>query len=160
VYVFVLSEDKSQFSAKDRLEMVKLGVSHIKNVTVLQTGPYLISSATFPTYFIKERESAAEAQCLLDIEIFAKYFAPAFSITKRYVGSEPYSPITEKYNRALSEHLPKKGIDLIEIERTCAAGTPISASVVRECIANKQIDRLCMLVPKTTLKYLTNNNLI
>ena len=72
VYVFVLSEDRSEFSAKDRMEMVKRGVADLPNVTVLPTGPYLISSATFPTYFLKEREKAAQIQCLLDIEIFTK----------------------------------------------------------------------------------------
>ena len=76
VYIFVLSEDKSRFSAADRLEMVRLGTADLPNVTVLPTGPYLISSATFPTYFLKNRESHAEIQCLLDIEIFAGYFPP------------------------------------------------------------------------------------
>ena len=160
VYVFVLSEDKSHFPAKDRLAMVKLGTKHIENVSVLQTGPYLISSATFPTYFIKDRDSATEIQCLLDIEIFAKYFAPAFSITARYVGTEPYSPLTEKYNRALAEYLPKKGIDLVEVERATADGVAISASLVREHVANKNIEALKALLPQTTLEYLINNNLI
>ena len=160
VYVFVLSEDKSQFSAKDRLEMVKLGVADIKNVTVLKTGPYLISSATFPTYFIKDRESTAEIQCLLDIEIFTRYFAPALSINVRYVGTEPYSEVTKKYNQALSEHLPKKSVDLVEIDRICANGTAISASLVREYIADKNVEALRDLVPQTTLKYLIDNNLI
>ena len=49
LYVFVLSEDKSRFSAADRLTLVKEGTKDLKNVTVLPTGPYLISSATFPT---------------------------------------------------------------------------------------------------------------
>ena len=57
VYVFVLSEEKSDFSFIDRLNMVKLGTAELKNVTVLPTGPYLISSATFPTYFLKDREN-------------------------------------------------------------------------------------------------------
>ena len=52
LYVFVLSEDKSEFSAADRLEMVKLGTQDLQNVTVLPTGPYLISGVTFPTYFL------------------------------------------------------------------------------------------------------------
>ena len=39
VYVFVLSEDRSEFSAKDRIEMVRRGTCDLKNVTVLETGP-------------------------------------------------------------------------------------------------------------------------
>ena len=54
VYVFVLSEDKSLFS-KARFAMVQKGVAHLPNVTVLSTEDYLVSSATFPTYFLKKR---------------------------------------------------------------------------------------------------------
>lgn len=160
VYIFVLSEDKSYFSAKDRMAMVELGTGHLENVTVLPTGPYLISSATFPAYFIKDRESLAEIQCLLDIEIFARYFAPAFSINARYVGTEPLSPVTEKYNRALAEHLPHLGIELIKAERAEFDGTPISASLVREYINRGESDALKSLLPQTTLNYLKNNDFI
>ena len=160
VYVFVLSEDKSHFSAKDRMEMVKLGTAHLENVTVLPTGPYLISSATFPTYFIKERDAAAEIQCALDIEIFTRYFASAFSINTRYVGTEPLSPLTKKYNDALAKALPKYGIELVQVERTKAEDKVISASLVRECINNKETDMLTDLLPKTTLDYLHSHNLI
>lgn len=160
IYIFVLSEDKSHFSAKDRIAMVRLGTDHLKNVTVLPTGPYLISSATFPTYFIKDRESLTEIQCLLDIEVFTRYFAPAFSITTRYVGTEPLSPVTEKYNRALAEHLPHHGIDLIEVERVKVGEMPISASLVRDYINRGETDALKTLLPQTTLDYLRNNNLM
>ena len=158
MYVFVLSEDKSYFSAKDRLEMVKRGTRDLKNVTVLPTGPYLISSATFPTYFLKEREKATQIQCLLDIEIFAKYYAPKFNITRRYVGTEPLSPMTNQYNQALRESLPGKGIALREISRLETDNAPISATTVRSCLQNA--DALRSLVPETTMAYLTENDLL
>ena len=128
LYVFVLSEDKSFFAAKDRMEMVKLGTADLENVTVLPTGPYLISSATFPTYFLKDRENAEQIHCLLDIEIFCKYYAPRFGIKRRYVGTEPLSPMTNQYNDALRQHLPEKGIEFREITRLEQAETPVSAS--------------------------------
>lgn len=154
VYVFVLSEEKSAFPAADRLRLVREGTADLKNVTVLPTGPYLISSATFPTYFLKEREKAGEAQCMLDIEIFAKYYAPRFSINRRYVAEEPLSPLTAQYNAALKEHLPRKGIRLIEIPRLEREGTPISASAVRAHLQNGEWEQLEKLVPPTTLNYL------
>ncbi len=160
VCVFVLSEDKSVFSSEDRIEMVRLGTAHLPNVEVLPTGPYLISSTTFPTYFIKDKENVTKIQCLLDIEIFARYFAPAFSITRRYVGTEPLSPITEQYNRALAAYLPERGIDLIEVERKELGNTPISASLAREYIAKGDKDKLTSLLPQTTLDYLTSKELI
>lgn len=160
LYIFVLSEDKSEFSAKDRIAMVKLGTADLPNVTVLPTGPYLISSATFPTYFLKEREKAEQIHCLLDIEIFCKYFVPKFGITHRFVGTEPLSPMTNQYNEALARYLPEKGIAFREVSRLEQAGTPVSASAVRAAIQQGDMDELRRLVPDTTFDYLQTNGLI
>lgn len=160
LYVFVLSEDKSFFSAKDRMQMVKLGTADLSNVTVLPTGPYLISSATFPTYFLKDRENAEQIHCLLDIEIFCNYYAPKFGITRRYVGTEPLSPMTSQYNDALREFLPGKGVELHEITRLEQAETPVSASGVRAALEAGDYDTLKELVPATTYDYLKDNGFL
>lgn len=154
LFVFVLSEDKSLFSATDRLEMVKLGTQDISNVIVLPTGPYLISSATFPTYFLKERDTADEIHCQLDIELFTRYYVPEFFITRRYVGTEPFSAMTNRYNLALKAHLPAKQIELKELPRFEINGTPVSASAVRTLIAAGQTTEAKALVPQTTFDYL------
>lgn len=159
LYVFVLSEDKSYFSAADRMEMVKLGTADLTNVTVLPTGPYLISSATFPTYFLKERETAQQAHCILDIEIFCKYFVPKFGITRRYVGTEPLSPMTAQYNEALQQNLPARGVELCQIPRLEISGTPVSASAVRACLEQGDWDTLKTLLPETTYEYLKKTRL-
>ena len=153
-YVFVLSEDQGHFSAADRLAMVKAGTADLENVTVLPTGPYLISAATFPTYFLKDRDGAEQVQCLLDISIFCKYFAPHFGIKRRYVGTEPLSPMTNKYNGALKENLPAKGIEVRELSRFEKAGTPVSASAVRKALAEGDWNKLATLVPPTTFSHL------
>ena len=155
LYVFVLSEDKSEFSFRDRLEMVKRGTADLPNVTVLPTGPYLISSATFPTYFLKDREHVQSVQCQLDIEVFSKFYAPKFGITRRFVGTEPLSPLTNAYNEALKKYLPEKGIALIEIPRLEEAGEPVSASRVRKLLTEHDLDTLRSLVPETTFQYIT-----
>ena len=160
LYIFVLSEDKSEFSAKDRMQMVKLGTADLPNVTVLPTGPYLISSATFPTYFLKDREQAETVHCLLDIEIFCKYYAPKFGITRRYVGTEPLSPMTNQYNEALQTQLPQKGIELHQIQRLEQDRTPVSASAVRAAIKAGNFDALKEMVPTTTYEYLKSNDLL
>ena len=160
LYVFVLSEDKGRFSAADRLEMVKQGTAHLPNVTVLPTGPYLISSATFPTYFLKDREKAEQVQCLLDIEIFCRYFVPKFGITRRYVGTEPLSLVTNLYNEALLANLPGSGVQLRCIPRLTQGNTPVSASAVRKAISSGNFSQLETLVPHTTLAYLQEKHLI
>lgn len=160
LYVFVLSEDRSRFSAKDRMEMVKRGTCDLKNITVLPTGPYMISSATFPTYFLKETVNTSLVHCELDVEIFTQYFAKEFSITHRFVGSEPLCPVTETYNKVLFENLPKSGIELTEIPRREIDGTPISASRVRELIDEGNISETKKFLPETTFSYIIENDLI
>lgn len=157
VYLFVLSEDKSEFSAKDRLEMVKQGTAHIPNLTVLPTGPYLISAATFPTYFLKDRSNTENVQCLLDIAVFSDYFVPKYSITHRFVGSEPNCLVTNAYNRMLAENLPGRGVCLEQIPRIEADGQPISASTVRALLKQGDLAAVKSLVPETTWNYLQTN---
>lgn len=152
VYVFVLSEEQPPFPAADRLMLVKEGTRDLPNVTVHPTGPYLISSATFPTYFLPNREQASEVQCLLDMAIFTNYYIPKFGITTRYVGTEPLSPMTQQYNDALRQHLP---IQLREIPRLEISGQPVSASAVRAMMDGAP-EQLETLVPPTTLHYLTH----
>ncbi len=160
LYVFVVSEDKSRFSACDRMEMVKRGTADILNVRVLPTGPYLISSATFPTYFLKDRGNAEQVKCLLDIEIFIKYYAPKFNITTRYVGTEPLSTTTKQYNKELKKLLPAHGIEIKELERFEISNVPVSASQVRALIDAGNKERVKSLVPHTTYDFLLNKNLI
>ncbi len=160
VYVFVLSEDRGFFSAADRMEMVKRGTKDIPNVTVLSTGPYLISAATFPTYFLKDRERAPEIQCQLDIRIFARHFAPRFGITHRYVGTEPLSPMTNRYNEELKARLPGDGIQVREVPRYGLQEGPVSASRVRELLKRGDREEVFRLVPQTTMGYLMERNLL
>ena len=160
LYAFVLSEDKSQFSAADRMALVKAGTAHIPNVTVLPTGPYLISSATFPTYFLKERDSARTVQCLLDIEVFCSHYVPRFGITHRFVGTEPLSAMTDLYNQALCAHLPPKGIEVVCIPRKEFSDGPISATTLRGLLGSGQTEKVRQLVPETTFQYLQDRNLI
>lgn len=157
VFVFVLSEDRGHFPAADRLELVKRGTRDLPNVQVLPTGPYLISAATFPTYFLKDRDKVDTVRCGLDIEIFTKFFVPRFHITCRYVGTEPLSPMTALYNRALEQALPQKGIRLRQIPRLETPAGPVSASEVRKKLASGENVR--QLVPESTWIYLNRGGL-
>ena len=154
LHLFVLSEDKSFFPAADRMMLVQQGVADLKNVIVHPTGDYLISAATFPTYFIKDKDRIPEIRCQLDLEVFANHFAPALGITRRFVGTEPLSPVTDAYNRQMMDFLPKKGIEVTLIQRKELGGAPISASRVRALLEEQDWAQLETLVPPTTLSYL------
>ena len=151
VYIFVLSEDKSEYSASDRMEMVKLGTAHLKNVTVLPTGPYLISEATFPKYFLKDRETAQREHYLLDLAVFTRWFVPHFGITHRFAGTEPTCVVTAGYNAAMEEILPSCGVAFRQIKRRELEGSAVRASTVR---SHKDLETLKKLVPESTVPYL------
>jgi [citrate (pro-3S)-lyase] ligase len=105
VIVFVVSEERSLFPFAERLRLVQTGVADLPNVVVVPGGPYIISAATFPTYFTRQ-ENQVTAQTRLDITLFASRIAPALGVTVRYVGEEPYCPVTAAYNAAMNEILP------------------------------------------------------
>ena len=94
------------------------------------------------------------------MEIFASHFAPALHITRRYVGTEPFSPVTAAYNRAMKAFLPGRGIEVREIPRKAIDGTPISASAVRALLGRGQAQTLHQLVPETTWRYLQQHRMI
>ena len=96
----------------------------------------------------------------MDIEIFSKYYAPKFGITRRYVGTEPLSPMTNQYNDALKAHLPGKGIELREIPRLTQEDTPVSASAVRTHLQSGNCNALQNLLPETTYKYLETHGFL
>ncbi len=159
VLVFIVEEDKSLFPFKTRYELVKKGVEDLKNVTVIPGGKYIISSATFPAYFLREESEFLSAYTKLDATIFAKYFCKEFNITKRMLGEEPYCPVTKKYNDTLEEILNQYDVQVEIIQRKYIS-TPddyISASKVRKLIkleGRSALNHLSNLIPEVTLNYL------
>jgi len=154
LHVFVLSEDRSAFPASVRLQLVKENTAHIPNIIVHPTADYLISSATFPDYFHKEKGLSSEINCKLDLTIFATHFARPMGITRRYVGTEPNCAVTATYNHQMKSFLPTMGIEVVEIPRYELGGQPVSASKVRALLKEGKLDEIKPLVPPATFAYL------
>jgi len=150
LHVFILSEDRGMFTPEERLQMAKEGCSDLSNVLIHPTGPYMVSSSTFPTYFLKEKHRAGGIHCELDVRLFGEKIAPALGVTRRYVGTEPNCAVTAQYNAQMKRLLPAYGVDVIEIERKTLAGNVISASRVREKLAAGE--SVSGLLPESTLK--------
>ncbi len=155
LHLFIVSEDLSLFPFPVRRRLVELGTAHIPNVILHDCGPYLISTATFPSYFLKDEANAAASQAALDVEVF-KRIAEALNITARWVGEEPNDTVTALYNRVMTERLPEADIRCVVLPRREANGVPISASAVRACLARGDFEALPSLVPRTTLDCLTS----
>ena len=154
VLVFIVEEDKSSFPFNYRYAMVKEGVSHLHNVRVIKGGEYIISAATFPSYFLRKEEEILKAYTTLDASVFGRYFCEALNITKRFVGEEPYCKVTRAYNDSLKEILPTYGVEVVEVERKAFMENIISASKVRELIREEQIEQIKQIVPSSTWEFL------
>lgn len=154
LHLFVLSEDASLVPFAVRKKLVQAGVAHIPNVVLHDSGPYIISSATFPSYFLKDEAAVIDGHARLDLAVFTK-IAKALNVTHRFVGEEPTSQVTGLYNKIMAEELPKAGIQCHIIPRKEADGKAISASTVRVALQNADWETLKTLVPQTTLDYFT-----
>lgn len=158
LYIFAVEEDLSFFPFADRIELIKQGVSDLKNVTVLPSGNFIISRTTFPAYFEKEAstdDTVVDASS--DIEIFAKHIAPQLNITVRFAGEEPLDNVTRQYNSQMKRILPQYGIKFDVIPRKEINGQVVSASRVRKLLKEKDFEGIKSMVPLTTYEYLRIN---
>ena len=150
LFVMVVREDCSLFAYAERKAMVEQGVAHLKNVTVIDGSEYAISQATFPTYFLKRLDDAADTQMLLDLDLFRRHIAPALGATVRFVGTEPTDRLTRRYNQLMHEVLA----DVRETARLEKDGNAVSASRVRKAMEQGDMSTIRQLVPPTTLPYI------
>lgn len=150
LFVMVVREDCSLFAYAERKAMVEQGVAHLENVTVIDGSEYAISQATFPTYFLKRLDDAADTQMLLDLDLFRRHIAPALGATVRFVGTEPTDQLTRRYNQLMHEVLA----DVREIVRLEKEGNAVSASRVRKAMEQGDMSTIRQLVPPTTLPYI------
>ena len=117
-----------------------------KGITVLEGSDYVISAATFPTYFLKDLSTAAETQMQLDVDLYDKWIAPALGATVRFVGSEPLDALTNRYNQLITNPTL--------VERLSIHGEVVSASRVRRALEKGCFPEAASLCPASTHAYL------
>lgn len=149
VHLFVLSEEASLVPFEVRWKLVTEGVAHLKNVICHPSGPYMISSATFPSYFLKDKQAVIAGHAKLDLTLFGS-IAQALGVSVRYVGEEPRSLVTGLYNQIMAQELPQMGVQCVEMPRTQADGQVISASAVRQAIHDGRMEEIQNQLPQTT----------
>ena len=159
VHLFVVQENASEFPYEDRLALLEAGVADLKNLSIHPGSDYMISRATFPSYFLKSQKIINHCHMALDLQLFRKEIAPALGINRRYVGTEPMCAVTAQYNKEMAYWLTTRAVDapeieLHEIERQQLAAQPISACRVRDLLAKKGPEAVKALVPESTYRYL------
>ena len=162
VYLFVVEEDRSVIPFSHRWEIISKGIAHLPNVVMVRGDEYIVSSATFPNYFLKNEspDMVTQKQAELDIRLFCKHIVPVLGIQSRYVGTEDYCATTKLYNRVMRDLLPANNITFVEVPRKkingCDGGF-ISATKVREAIREGREDELDGLLPTSTLEYIRSD---
>ena len=155
LHVFVVSEDASLVPFSVRRQLVAEGCADLSNVVCHETGPYMISNATFPSYFLKDSDTVIRSHAKLDIQVFLR-IARTLSVTDRFVGEEPFSQVTGIYNQVMAEELAVAGLNCHVIQRKADEDGAISASEVRCLIRDGNFDALKKKVPACTFRYFTS----
>lgn len=154
VHLFVLSENYGPIPAADRKRLVAQGTRDMNKVILHDSGPYIISAATFPGYFLKDSDDVSTVHARLDLTVFSR-IAEAMNIGVRFVGEEPFSHVTGLYNQVMQEELPRHGIRCEVIPRLMVEGETVSASMVRQAIHDGKLEKVRSWVPDTTWNYLS-----
>lgn len=155
VHLFLLSEEAGPIPHAVRRKLVEEGIREFSNVVLHESGPYMISSATFPSYFLKDSDTAVRTQAALDLAVFSQ-IARCLGIQRRYVGEEPTSRVTSLYNEIMIARLPEIGMECRVLPRLEVEGRPVSASTVRQAVHDGQIGKIRSLVPESTYRYFTS----
>lgn len=157
VCVFVVSEDVSFFPFLNRFRYVQLGLADLEKtqkVKILPSGPYMVSLASFPSYFIRSSDKE-KVHAELDIKLFAK-LAKRLGIHKRFFGSEPFSKTTAVYNDLMKRDLPRMGVTAVEIPRMKVGEREVSASYVRDLVASRSVEQVREFVPASVFNEIRN----
>ena len=144
VVLFVVEEDKSEFTFEERFSFAYLSTMRLGNVCVIPSSKYIVSSSTFPSYFLKDETEVSEQYSKIDALIFKEYFMKQLFIKKRYVGTETISKMVN-YNNILKETLQD---DLVIMNRLTENGEVISASKVRSLLKEQKYDEALLYVPR------------
>ena len=142
---FLCSSPKNQFSSALTVPNCPKNQLSSATLILLEGSEYQISAATFPTYFLKNLSDAAETQMRLDLDLYARWIAPALNASVRFVGTEPTDALTAQYNAFMKELLPQ----VVEIPRTQVSASAVRAALERGCF--REASALC---PPSTWPYL------
>ena len=145
VLVFVVQEDVSEFSFKERFSLTFLATrQYHERVCVLPSTEYMVSKATFPDYFLRSKEDVSKAHAEYDARLFEEYFMKELHVSKRYLGTEEKEYMT-LYNQTLKAVLGDK---LEIVERLQQDGETVSASTVRKWLKDGETQKAISFIPK------------
>ena len=142
------------FGFNDRLTMTERCLSDMEGVTVLPSGPYVISRDDFPDGFLSDRMGKVPAHAILDSMVLCR-ICGALGIMKMFAGDEPRDEMSEIHLNALRTQCAQDKIVLKVAERKRLGEKYISSSMVRQDIADCKEDEIRQIVPEIVLGYIS-----
>ncbi len=134
------------FPPEERLRMTRKGLSDMDGVTVLPSGPYIVSRDDFPSSFLSEEMGRVPAHAALDSMVLC-HVCKALGIRSVYAGDEPRDEMSEIHLNALRSACASSGISLKVAERKRLGERYISSSMVRQDIADGNMEEAVLLAP-------------
>lgn len=154
LYVFLLSNDSLlPYEIRRQMLTKSLDMENIEKVEVVKGGSLIISRATFPSYFLKEKKLIDREHAIIDALVFKNYVVDEFGIVKRFLGSEPLDKSTAIYNKVIEKVLNPE-VEVKIFERLEHDGRAISATRVRKSFLEKDYKAVKSLVPSGTYQVL------
>ena len=152
LYVLVIEEDKSKFSFKDRLYLVKKACSELHNVKVIKGGKFVCTEYILPEYFYKDKYNSEDIDISMEAYFFGEHIAPCLEIKKIFLGDEPICKVTNSYNKQMSKMMESYDINVEIIDRISTTdGDLISASTVRKLLDQKKFTELKKFLPSNII---------
>ena len=134
------------FPFRERLDMTEKGLANMDGVTVLPSGPYIISRDDFPQDFLSREMGRVPAHAALDSMVIC-HVCRALGIKSIFAGDEPRDEMSEIHLNALRSACSSFGITLRVAERKRLGEKYISSSMVRQDIADGNMEEAVLLAP-------------
>ena len=136
-----------QYPFEKRLAMAKCGLSDIPNVTILPSGPYIISRDDYPAGLFSDILGPAPAHAALDSMVIC-HVCKSLGINLAFFGDEPRDELSEIHLNTLRQTCLENKITLKVAERKRIGDRYISSSLARQAIADNDTDELRVLIPE------------
>ena len=134
------------FPFRERMAMTEKGLADMAGVTILPSGPYIISRNDFPRDFLSRELGRVPAHAALDSMVIC-HVCKALGIKSLFAGDEPRDEMSEIHLKALRSACASSGLALRVAERKRLGEKYISSSMVRQDIADGNMDEAVLLAP-------------
>jgi|GEM_PF-3144819 len=114
LYVFVNEKDEYKIPFSNRFDLIEKSLKKHKNLTVLPSGTVKVDNVTFLlNSYKKDYRQKHEIDVCMDLDLFAKEFAPILGINTRFALKALKNTNAWRYNLAMENILPEYGIEFV-----------------------------------------------